>query len=293
MQLGIPGIGFRTEKRRFYPGGATASHIVGLTNIDNQGIAGMEKYIDEQGLTDLQASGLAVAKDLQPVQAVDRSARPAHRARRDRRRRWSAITPSPPAPSCSTSRPAKWWRWPRCRTSIPTIRYNAQDKDRLNRMSAGLYEMGSTFKSFTTAMALDSGKVDAGTAGSTRRVRSRIGHSDHPRFPRQGPRADACRKCSSTPPTSARRGRPTLVGIEGHREFLHRLGLLDRMQTELPEVATPDRAEGLEEGQLDHHRLRPWRVDDAAADGGRLRGADERRLPDRSRHSCRARRKRR
>ena len=32
--------------RRFYPGGPTASHIVGLVNIDNQGIAGMEKYID-------------------------------------------------------------------------------------------------------------------------------------------------------------------------------------------------------------------------------------------------------
>ena len=67
MALGIPGIGFRTEKRRFYPGGATASHIVGLTNIDNQGIAGMEKYIDDAGLADLQASGLAVASDLQPV----------------------------------------------------------------------------------------------------------------------------------------------------------------------------------------------------------------------------------
>ena len=68
MQLGLPGIGFRTEKRRFYPGGATASHIVGLTNIDNQGISGLEKYIDDQGLADLQASGLAVAKDLKPVQ---------------------------------------------------------------------------------------------------------------------------------------------------------------------------------------------------------------------------------
>ena len=30
-----------------------------------------------------------------------------------------------------------------------------------------------------------------------------------------------------------------MVGIEGHREFLHRLGLLERMQTELPEVARP------------------------------------------------------
>ena len=52
----------------------------------------MEKYIDEQGLSDLQASGLAVAKDLKPVQAVDRPARPALRARRDRRRPWSATS---------------------------------------------------------------------------------------------------------------------------------------------------------------------------------------------------------
>ena len=67
MQLGIPGIGFRTEKRRFYPAGSTAAYVVGLTNIDNRGISGMEKYIDDQGLTDLQLSGLAVAKDLMPV----------------------------------------------------------------------------------------------------------------------------------------------------------------------------------------------------------------------------------
>ena len=67
MALGIPGVGFRTEKKRFYPGGATASHILGLVNVDNRGTAGMEKYIDDQGLADLQASGLAVAGDLAPV----------------------------------------------------------------------------------------------------------------------------------------------------------------------------------------------------------------------------------
>lgn len=65
-QLGIPGLGFRTEKRRFYPGGPVAAHILGLTNIDNKGIAGIEKYIDDQGLADLQASGLAIPGDLAP-----------------------------------------------------------------------------------------------------------------------------------------------------------------------------------------------------------------------------------
>ena len=67
LSLGIPGIGFRPETRRFYPGGPTASHVVGHVNIDNRGIAGMEKYIDGQGLGDLAAAGLTVNEDMNPV----------------------------------------------------------------------------------------------------------------------------------------------------------------------------------------------------------------------------------
>lgn len=67
MRLGIPGVGFRPEKRRFYPGGPVASHIVGHVNIDNQGLAGIERYLDRQGLADLRDIGLTDATDLKPV----------------------------------------------------------------------------------------------------------------------------------------------------------------------------------------------------------------------------------
>jgi len=67
LQLGIPGIGFRTETRRFYPKGETASHLVGHVNIDNVGIAGLEKYIDDRGLKQLQNLGFARNVDLEPV----------------------------------------------------------------------------------------------------------------------------------------------------------------------------------------------------------------------------------
>ena len=36
-------------------------------NIDNKGIAGIEKFVDDQGLADLQATGLAVEGHLEPV----------------------------------------------------------------------------------------------------------------------------------------------------------------------------------------------------------------------------------
>ncbi len=67
MALGLPGIGFRSEKRRFYPGGPTASHIVGLVDVDNKGIAGMERYVDTNGLSDLRAAGFNTEKELEPV----------------------------------------------------------------------------------------------------------------------------------------------------------------------------------------------------------------------------------
>ncbi|TGW05898.1 penicillin-binding protein 2, partial [Mesorhizobium sp. M2D.F.Ca.ET.145.01.1.1] len=158
MQLGIPGFGFRTEKRRFYPSGETSSYIVGLTNIDNQGISGMEKYIDEQGLSDLQASGLAVAKDLRPVKlSID--LRVQHVVRDEIAaglERYRAMGAGAVVLNVKTGEVVAMASVPDFDPNNP---YNAQDKDRLNRMSAGLYEMGSTFKSFTSAMALDSGKA--------------------------------------------------------------------------------------------------------------------------------------
>jgi cell division protein FtsI (penicillin-binding protein 3) len=41
----------------------------------------------------------------------------------------------------------------------PNNPHEALDPTRINRLTTGVYEMGSTFKAFTVAMALDSGKV--------------------------------------------------------------------------------------------------------------------------------------
>ncbi|MDX8519376.1 peptidoglycan D,D-transpeptidase FtsI family protein [Mesorhizobium dulcispinae] len=236
MALGIPGLGFRTEKRRFYPSGETSSYIVGLTNIDNQGISGMEKYIDDQGLTDLQASGLAVARDLKPVKlSID--LRVQHVVRDEvatGMERFHAIAAGAVVLNIKTGEVLAMASVPDFDPNNP---YNAQDKDRLNRMSAGLYEMGSTFKSFTTGMALDSGKVTLESRFDASRP-IRIGRQTIHDFHSKG-------RVLSVPEVfiyssnigSAKEAEA--VGIEGHREFLHRLGVLEKMQTELPEVARP------------------------------------------------------
>lgn len=46
-EAGYEALGFKTEAKRFYPKGRTASHILGFNNIDNKGISGLELYYDE------------------------------------------------------------------------------------------------------------------------------------------------------------------------------------------------------------------------------------------------------
>nr|WP_244630360.1 penicillin-binding protein 2 [Nitratireductor aestuarii] len=236
LALGIPGMGFRTEKRRFYPGGSTASHILGLVNIDNKGIAGMEKYIDDQGLADLQALGLAGPDTLEPVKlSIDlRAQHVLHDELADALERYHAIAAAGAVINARTGEILAMASLPDYDPNNP---YNALEKDRLNRVSAGVFEMGSTFKLFTTAMALDSGKIGLNSTFDASKP-MRIGGFTINDF-------HGKRRVLSVPEIfiySSNIGTAKMaevIGVEGHRAFLKKAGLLDRMQTELPEVATP------------------------------------------------------
>lgn len=236
MALGIPGVGFRTEKKRFYPGGATASHILGLVNVDNRGTAGMEKYIDDQGLADLQASGLAIAGDLAPVKlSIDlRVQHIVHDELTQAMEKYDAIAAGAVVLNAKTGEVVAMVSLPDYDPNNP---FNAQEKDRLNRMSAGVFEMGSTFKGFTTAMALDSGQVKLSDRfDATAPIR--IGGHTIRDFRGKG-RVLTVPEVFIYSSNIATARMADVLGIEGHRNYLKRLGLLDRMTTELPEVARP------------------------------------------------------
>ncbi len=235
LDLGLPGIAFRTEKRRFYPGFETASHVVGHVNVDNQGIAGMEKYIDGQGYLALQNSGLAVGTELEPVRlSID--LRVQHIVRDElaaAMKRYHAIAAGGVIMDVHTGEILAMSSLPDYDPNQPA---QALEKDRMNRMSAGVFEMGSTFKSFTTAMALDSGKATLNSVFDTSPFRVagftiKEFHSKH--RPLSVPEIF---KYSSNVGSAHE---ADLVGVDGHKEFLTRMGLLSKLHTELPEVAMP------------------------------------------------------
>jgi cell division protein FtsI (penicillin-binding protein 3) len=66
-RLGIPGVAFQRGERRVYPHGRLAAHVLGLTDVDGRGVAGIERYFDRT----LRAGGeeLRLSLDLR-VQAI-------------------------------------------------------------------------------------------------------------------------------------------------------------------------------------------------------------------------------
>ena len=187
-RLGLPGIGFLPENKRIYPNGSEVSHIIGHVNIDNQGIAGIEKWLDTRGLADLHLAGLATDRLQKPIElAVD--LRVQH-AMRDEliaaRSQFKAIAAAAVLTDVRTGEVISMVSVPDYDSNNPR---EALDPTRINRLTTGVYEMGSTFKALTLAMALDSGKILAQVVlRRARRIDLRQVHD--PRLPRAEPRAD-------------------------------------------------------------------------------------------------------
>ena len=245
LALGIPGIGFRPEKRRFYPGGATASHIVGHVNVDNQGLAGMERYLDQQGLADLRAAGLTDNARLAPVRlSIDLRVQNIVRnvvakAMTD----YEAEAAGAVILDVETGEVLAMASVPDYDPNAPsrTLADGSVDKEYekgwFNRISNATFEMGSTFKSFTLAMGLDAGEITLNSVVDATRPIRMGGFTIRDFRGKNRPLSiPEVFQYSSNIGTAAV---ADMVGIDAHRQFLTRLGLLSKLVTEMPGVATP------------------------------------------------------
>lgn len=237
-RLGIPGVGFVPENKRVYPNGPAAAHVLGFANVDNVGIAGIEKYIDSQGLQDLNGAGLAMqGSDLKPI-ALSIDLRVQHLLRDELLKgmeKYRALAAAGAVMDVTTGEMIASVSLPDFDPSNPV---DAHEKDRINRINVGVYEMGSTFKALTVAMALDSGKANINSSYSTAGGVMRFGRQVIKEYHGTG-------RTLTVPEVfvhSSNMGSIKMalsVGVEGHKAFLRKTAQLDRMQTELPESAAP------------------------------------------------------
>jgi cell division protein FtsI (penicillin-binding protein 3) len=236
-RLGIPGVGFVPENKRVYPNGTAAAHVLGFANIDNIGIAGIEKYIDQKGLIDPTGAGLnASTRDLAPVQlSID--LRVQHALRDELTIGMARFKAKAAAGSIIDVNTGEVVATVSLPDFDPSNQADALDPNRINRINVGVFEMGSTFKALTVAMALDSGRFNV---NSTFDARSALRYGRHTIND-----FHAKNRIMTVPEVfiySSNIGTARMalqLGVEHHRNFLRRAGQLDRLRTELPESAEP------------------------------------------------------
>lgn len=223
--LGIPGLDFIPEYSRIYPHGPLVSHLLGYVDSDNTGIAGLEKQFDERLAAGDEPLRLTVDLRVQQIMRSElRAAMLEYKAKaavgvvldvRD-----GGVVSLVSLPDFDSNHPAK-----------------ARDETLFNRATLGVYELGSTFKVFTAAMALDSGAAGMkGRYDATRPLKvARFTIRDY----------HAKRRWLSLPEVfiySSNIGAALIardVGGKRQQDYLRRLGMLDPLPLEIPEMGRP------------------------------------------------------
>jgi cell division protein FtsI (penicillin-binding protein 3) len=228
VRLGIPGVQIRTEHHRVYPQGRLTSHLVGFVGIENQGLAGLERSFDQRLKTPARrGEPLRTTLDVR-VQGI------VHEALERVYRRFQAKS----AAAVVLEVPGGELR---ALVSLPDYDPNryleAAPGARFNRASQGTYELGSLFKLFTAAMALDAGTVrltDGFDASEPFQIgRHRIGDF-HAKL-----------RWLSVPEVIAFSSNigvarmAQALGVERQLGYFRRLGLLDPHPIRIPEVGRP------------------------------------------------------
>ena len=173
--IGEPGLAIQREPDRLYPQTSLAAHVIGYTDIDGHGVAGMERAFDSY-LSDPLTRGepLALSIDSRVQQALEYELEGAMTT-------FSAIGAAGVIMDVHTGEVLAMTSLPQVNPNVPG---NATSDARFNRATQGVYELGSTFKPFTVAMAMDSGTIKSfGQQYNCPNVLPAYGHLVHDTHP--------------------------------------------------------------------------------------------------------------
>jgi cell division protein FtsI (penicillin-binding protein 3) len=224
-KLGIAGLEFRNDERRLYPTGNIAAHVVGYTDVDDNGLAGMEKGLDKRLVQEIEPVALSLDLRLQNI---------LHREIDTNMREFHAEAATGLVIDITTGEILAMVSLP---DFDPQHAGEATDNERFNRATLGVYEMGSTFKIFNTALGLNSGLIHMGDMFDTIHPVS-IGNQFIRDFHAEGRWLNVAEIfVHSSNIGSARMA--ARVGGARQRAFLKQLGLTDHLNLEIPEVGAP------------------------------------------------------
>ncbi len=224
FELGLPELGFKTEPKRVYPRGSLAAHVLGFTDIDQNGVAGVERAFGSV----LQTGQPAVLSiDLRVQFALEDELKRGMST-------YQALAASGIVMNIKTGELLALASMPDFNPNRPA---KSSPENRLNHASMSLYELGSTFKPISMALALEEGVVSAGEkipVQNKLKIRDKIIRDDHKSKVPLGA-FDILAKSSN-------KGVSILslrAGAQAQQNLLRKLGLFDRVPIELKESARP------------------------------------------------------
>ncbi len=156
-KLGIIGVDFKYEEKRYWPMRNLTVHAVGYTNVDNKGLAGIELFCDE--ILKENQKPLELSLDVRVQQVL-------RREMYNQIDKYKAIGGSGIVLDAETGETIALVSLP---DFMPHEAGTATDNEKFNKATHGIYELGSIFKIFNTAIALESGKVKLDTSYDARK----------------------------------------------------------------------------------------------------------------------------
>ena len=232
--LGLPGLGFRREQKRSYPLGRLAGHILGAVNVDNRGLSGVEKFIDETVGIEAVLGAKPSAKV--PIQlSLDIGAQYGLEDELSAAvQRYAAEGAAGIVMDASNGEIIAAASLPDFDPAHPA---QALEPNRLDKNQSSTFELGSIFKLLTVAQALDSKAASLDTVIDVR-APLRIGrHQIRDLHPTGRPLSLRDIFVQSSNVGAARLALE--AGADRQRAFLNRLGILKKGATEAGPIAGP------------------------------------------------------
>ncbi|WP_421790867.1 peptidoglycan D,D-transpeptidase FtsI family protein [Hyphobacterium sp.] len=224
--LGMPGLEFRTEPRRVYPRGRLAAHAIGHASRDMDGLAGAEAAFNV-ALSNDGGRPVPLSIDMGVQFHVDE-------VLRRYMAEFEALAATGIVMDVETGEILSLVSLP---DFDPNQAGDADPGERLNRALQARYEMGSTFKAFTVALALEQGIAEPGETFDARGSLQIGGHTidDFHAENRELTLEEVFTHSSNIGSSLI----ALEAGADAQRDLLQRLRLLERAPIELAESATP------------------------------------------------------
>ena len=225
-KYGFPGLEFQTSEKRVYLHNNLFAHAVGYTNIDNIGQVGIEKFMHKR-LTE-SSKPLQLTLDIGIQDAIREELTAALK-------KYEAAGASAILMDVNTGEVLSLVSLP---DYNPNVKIPVGEKALFNFITQATYEPGSVFKTFNTALALESGKIKITDKFDATRpvvIQKHKISDDHPK--NSWLSVDEILTYSSNI-GSLRMAEK--VGKDGQRAFLKNLGFFEKVNDfEIPEKGRP------------------------------------------------------